>query len=264
MVEESGIFFAFEASSERNTAMKKRLSLFLALAMLLLAAAGLSACGHKHTFDEGAFTLPTASITGVEKISTCTGCGETKTETVPFGETTAETWRRMLAPTNYSVDISSVDLTKEASYIVTEDGYLAKETLKGFEQYILKEDDGWYSVALVDGEYKSHKIAIEPDLSLGALIMPGMDEAFDGFPSNENWTFTYDEEWSAYVHTRETNKYFFFVADDILVKIIGFGASDVDKLASVTPESGPSDDYSLFIFDFHSYGTTKLERPDYE
>lgn len=242
--------------------MKKCLSLLLMLTLLLLAVAGLSACGHRHTFDEGTLTLPTTSITGVEKISTCTGCGETKTETVSFGETTAETWRKLLAPINYSVDISYVG--NEGQYVVTESGYLMTDSMYGFEQYYLEEDDGWYSVALVDGEYKSHKIAIVPDLSIGELIMPGMGEAFDGFGSNENWTFSYSEEWNAYVHTRETNKYFFFVADDTLVKIIGFGASDINKLANVTPESGPSEDYSLFIFDFHSYGTTELERPDYE
>lgn len=242
--------------------MKKRLSLLLALALLLLTVAGLSACGHKHTFDEGTLTLPTTSLTEVEKISTCTGCGETKTETVAFGETTEEKWRAMLAPTNYTVDISYAG--NEGEYVVTESGYLMTDSMHGFTQYYLEEDDGWYSVALVDGEYKSHKLAIVPDLSLGALIMPGMDDAFDGFAGNENWTFTYDEEWKAYVHTRETNKYFFFVADNTLVKIIGFGASDLDKLENVTPESEPSDEYSIFVFDFHSYGTTELERPDYE
>lgn len=262
MVADSGIFAAFEASFERNTAMKKRLSLFLALSMLLLTVAGLSACGHKHTFDAGTLTLPSASITGAEKIFTCTDCGETKTETVPFGETTAETWRKMLSPTNYTVDISYAG--NEGQYVVTESGYLMTDSMYGFVQYYLEEDDGWYNVALVEGEYRNHKLAIEPDVSLGTLIMPDMEDAFDGFRGKENWTFTYSEEWNAYVHTRETNKYFFFVADDTLVKIIGFGASDINKLANVTPESGPSEEYSLYTFDFHSYGTTKLERPDYK
>ena len=153
--------------------MKRFYAIVLPFCLLLCALIALSSCGHTHIFENGTLVLPVEKgATGVTEISVCS-CGEKQETVIPFGETSKEKWLAMLSPTNYTVDISYVDLA-EASYIVTEDGYHAKETLEGFEQYILKEDDGWYSVALVDGEYKSHKIAIEPDLSLGALIMPGM------------------------------------------------------------------------------------------
>ena len=251
--------------------MKRLFSLALTLCLLFLALFAFSSCNesvaapeagtlpvHEHTFGEDELILPEEDLTGVNVRSVCTSCGEVKESVVPYSETTKEAWQKMLRPVNYSVSISYAG--NEGSYTVTENGYLMTDSMYGFEQYYVEEDDGWYSVALVDGEYKSHKIAIVPDLSIGSLIMPGMDDAFDGF-ENEAWTFEYSEEWHAYVHTRETNKYFFFIADDTIVKIIGFGGDDLD---AVTPESEPSEDYSIFIFDFHGYGTTELVVPDYK
>lgn len=246
--------------------MKRICALLLAFSLLFSALFVFSACDsgkpippeHVHSFENETLVLPATDTAGVKQISTCSGCGETKEIFLPFSETTKEAWQKMLRPVNYSVSISYAG--NEGSYTVTENGYLMTDSMYGFEQYYVEEEDGWYSVALVDGEYRSHRLQIIPDLSIGSLIIPGMEDAFDGF-ENAAWTFAYSEEWHAYVHTRETNKYFFFIADDTLVKIIGFAGENLD---AVTPESAPSEDYAIFIFDFHSYGTTELVVPDYK
>ena len=137
--------------------MKKIISFLLVVCVFFSIGVVLTACGHEHAFGDGKLVLPPTDPAGVMEIATCTECGEEKETLIPFSETTEEKWREMLAPTNYTVTIS-YGTGDEGVYIVTEDGYLTAETRAGFEQYILREIDGWYSVALVDGEYRHHKI----------------------------------------------------------------------------------------------------------
>ena len=245
--------------------MKKIVTFILSLCFMLSALLAFSACKesvddpsaeqnpkHEHTFGDGTLLLPATEETGVTEISTCTECGEKSETLIPFSKTTEEKWRAMLLPKNYTVTIS-YGTGDKGLYTVTEDGYSLQDVSRGVSLFFVKEDDGWYKVSFEDGEYVSSKIAIAPKLSLGDLIMPGMDAEFDNF--------VYSEEWSAYVHERPgTNKYFIYTAGDTLVRIIGFGG---EALENVTPSSEPSDEYSVFIFDFHDYGTTTLDVPDY-
>ena len=245
--------------------MKKIITFILSLCLMLSSLVAFSACGepvkdpapeqkpkHEHTFGEGTLLLPTTEENGVTEVSTCTGCGEVKRELIPFSKTTKEKWLAMLSPENYTVTIS-YGTGDKGIYTVTEDGYSLEDVTRGVSAFFLKENDGWYKVALSNGDYTSTKLAIAPKLSLGDLIMPGMDEEFDNF--------VYSEEWSAYVHKRQGTKYFIYTAGDTLVRIIGFGGEDLEN---VTPDSEPCDEYSVFVFDFHDYGTTKLDIPDYK
>lgn len=232
--------------------MKRVFAIGLSFLFLLVLLLSFSSCGHEHDFTNGTLVLPAQEKSGVTEIATCAACGAKREVLIPFSKTTEEKWGEMLCPTNYTVTIS-YGTGDVGTYTVTENGYSTVDASRGFEQYVLKEDDGWYSVSLVEGEYRGHKIKITPDLSLDGLIMPGMKDKFD--------EFVYSEEWSAYIYVRPGNKYFIYTAKDTLVKIIGFGG---ERLDDVTPISTPSDEYSVFVFDFHEYGTTELEAPNYK